>query len=159
VNRLLVYVVIIGVLMIFMMTRGNRRRQAQAQQLQSALTVGAQVRTIGGVLGDVIEVTDEYVVIETTPGVKLKFAKNAIAGVTQPPEPESEGEPFGGEPQVEAGDDGSGSEAEPQDAVQARVVESPPFATPEADEDSEPAADSDREIDAVLDSESESANR
>lgn len=158
-NLLLVYVVIIGVLMIFMMTRGNRRRQAQAQQLQSALTVGAQVRTIGGLLGDVVEVTDEYVVIETTPGVRLKFAKNAIAGVTQPPEPESEAEPFGDEPQAEAGDDdGSGSEAEPQDAVQARVAESPVDAA-QADEDSGPAADSDREIDAVLDSESESAHR
>jgi preprotein translocase subunit YajC len=146
VNLLLVYVVVIGGLLIFMMTRGNKRRQAQAQQLQSALSVGAEVRTIGGLLGEVVEVTDEHVVVETTPGVKLRFAKNAIAGVTQPPEPESEAEPFGGEPEAEQ--DESGSETEPQDAVQARVAEG-----------SEQAADPDREIDAVLDSEPESANR
>jgi hypothetical protein len=46
------------------------------------------VRTIGGLIGTVIDLTDEFVVVETTPGVKLKFTKQAIAGVIQPETPE-----------------------------------------------------------------------
>jgi len=97
---LLLYIVVIGGVFIFMTSRGNKKRQAQAAQMQSALVVGAEVRTIGGMVGEVVEVTDEHVLIETTPGVRLKFVKSAVAGVVPPaaevsedePEPESEPE-------------------------------------------------------------------
>jgi preprotein translocase subunit YajC len=86
----LIYIVVIGGVFVFMTSRGNRKRQSQASQLQSALVVGAQVRTIGGVVGEVIDVDDEHVVVETTPGVRLKFVKNAVAGVIAPAEAEDE---------------------------------------------------------------------
>ncbi len=90
VNLLLIYIVVIGGVFIFMTSRSNKKRQAQASQLQNALTLGAEVRTIGGMVGEVVEVTDEHVVIETTPDVRLKFIKSAIAGVVPPAEPETE---------------------------------------------------------------------
>jgi preprotein translocase subunit YajC len=103
---LLLYIVVIGAVFIFMTSRGNKKRQAQAAQMQSALVVGAEVRTIGGMVGEVVEVTDEHVMIETTPGVRLKFVKSAIAGVVAP----AESEPLGAE--------GSEDEAEPEDDVE-----------------------------------------
>jgi preprotein translocase subunit YajC len=84
VTLILIYVVVFGALMVFMTTRGRKRQAAQAQSMQSALVIGAEVRTIGGLLGTVTDLTDEYVVVETTPGVKLKFTKQAIAGVVAP---------------------------------------------------------------------------
>jgi preprotein translocase subunit YajC len=98
---------------LFMTTRGNKRRQNQAAQLQSALIVGAEVRTIGGLVGEVVEVTDEHVLVETTPGVKLRFVKSAVAGVISP----VEAEPF--ESEVEAADEES--EAEPRDSVESEA--------------------------------------
>lgn len=118
-NLLLIYIVVIGAVFIFMTSRGNKKRQSQAAQLQSALVVGAQVRTIGGLVGEVMEVTDEHVVLETTPGVRLKFVKSAVAGVVPPEEPVSEEavseelEPAEPEPQTEATAE---TETEPQDA-------------------------------------------
>ncbi|HEU5333503.1 MAG TPA: preprotein translocase subunit YajC [Actinocrinis sp.] len=103
---LLLYIVVIGGVFIFMTSRGNKKRQAQASQMQSALVVGAEVRTIGGMVGEVVEVTDEHVLIETTPGVRLKFVKSAVAGVVAP----SEAEPLAGEE--------SEDEAEPEDHVE-----------------------------------------
>lgn len=85
---ILIYVVVFGALMIFMTTRGRKKQAAQSQMMQQALAVGAEVRTIGGLIGTVIDLTDEYVVVETTPGVKLKFTKQAIAGVITPETPE-----------------------------------------------------------------------
>jgi preprotein translocase subunit YajC len=118
VSLLLIYIVVIGGVFIFMTSRGNRKRQTQASQLQSALAVGAEVRTIGGMVGEVIEVTDEHVVIETTPGVQLKFVKSAIAGVIPPAEPE--------EPEADSEEDddaepelGESETAEPADQVPA----------------------------------------
>jgi preprotein translocase subunit YajC len=108
---LLIYIVVIGGVFLFMTTRGNKRRQNQAAQLQSALVVGAEVRTIGGLVGEVIEVTDEYVVVETTPGVKLRFVKSAVAGVVSP----AEAEPL--ESEAETADE----ESEPQDSVESEA--------------------------------------
>jgi preprotein translocase subunit YajC len=102
---LILYIVVIGGAFIFMTSRSNRKRQAQAAQMQSALVVGAEVRTIGGMVGEVVEVTDEHVLIETTPGVRLKFVKSAIAGVVSP----AESEPDGEEPEAEA---------EPEDSLE-----------------------------------------
>jgi preprotein translocase subunit YajC len=120
---LLIYIVVIGGVFIFMTSRGNRRRQTQASQLQSALVVGAEVRTIGGMVGEVIEVTDEHVVVETTPGVKLRFVKSAIAGVVSPAEEEArlEGTDEEAEPHdsLPAGTDGSAADEEKEEAEQA----------------------------------------
>ena len=100
-SLILIYVVVFGALMIFMTTRGRRKQASQAQMMQSALVIGADVRTIGGLVGTVVDLTDEYVVVETTPGVKLKFTKQAIAGVVAPENPELGGG-YGIEPDAEA---------------------------------------------------------
>lgn len=81
---LLIYVVVIGAVMIFMTSRGRKKQQAQQLSMRSALALGVEARTIGGLVGEVVELTDEHVVIETTPGVKLKFVKTAIAGIVPP---------------------------------------------------------------------------
>jgi preprotein translocase subunit YajC len=127
VNLLLIYIVVIGGVFIFMTSRGNKKRQAQAAQLQNALTLGAEVRTIGGLVGEVVEVTDEHVVVETTPGVRLKFVKSAVAGVVAPAEPETEEPAEGEEPEALTGESADEHEpeaaAEPQDEVPAGAQE------------------------------------
>jgi preprotein translocase subunit YajC len=121
VTLILIYVVVFGGLMVFMTTRGRKRQAAQANAMQSALAIGAEVRTIGGLLGTVTDLTDEYVVVETTPGVKLKFTKQAIAGVVAPAEVET----FGAEPELETADpavEETPAVEEPEDAKDEQKV-------------------------------------
>lgn len=117
---ILIYVVVFGGLMVFMTTRGRKRQAAQSNAMQSALAIGAEVRTIGGLLGTVTDLTDEYVVVETTPGVKLKFTKQAIAGVVAPAEVET----FGAESELETPESASEETpaAEPEDAKDEQKV-------------------------------------
>ena len=131
VNLLLIYIVVIGGVFIFMTSRGNKKRQAQASQLQNALTLGAAVRTIGGLVGEVIEVTDEHVVIETTPEVRLKFIKSAIAGVVPPAEPESE------ELESEELSEEAAAEHEPESDETAEPSDAVPAAAKDADAEDE----------------------
>lgn len=107
---LLIYVVVIGGVFVFMTSRGNRKRRAQQSELQSALVHGALVRTIGGLIGEVVEVTDEHVIVETTPGVKLKFIKSAVAGVIAPDEPAAA--------EAESAESDAAGPAEPADDTQ-----------------------------------------
>jgi preprotein translocase subunit YajC len=121
VTLILIYVVVFGALMMFMTTRGRKKQSSQAQLMQQALMVGAEVRTIGGLVGTVVDLTDEYVVVETTPGVKLKFTKQAVAGVVQPDQLEPEAPEYGAEltPAEEEAAAQENGEPEPEDAVEA----------------------------------------
>lgn len=111
---ILIYVVVFGALMMFMTTRGRKKQAAQSQMMQSALVIGAEVRTIGGLVGTVVDLTDEYVVVETTPGVKLKFTKQAIAGVIAPEvETSYETDVQAEEPEASAEETSAPAESEP----------------------------------------------
>ena len=77
---LLLIVLLFGV-MYFMMIRPQQKRRREAQQMQSALSAGDQVVTIGGLHATVLEVTDDVVTVEIAPGVPARFARPAIARV------------------------------------------------------------------------------
>jgi len=129
-SLILIYVVVFGALMMFMTTRGRRKQSSQAQMMQAALTIGAEVRTIGGLVGTVVDLTDEYILVETTPGVKLKFTKQAIAGVVPPETPELDG--YGTEPEADAEtEDEVDAQVEGQDEQSADEQASAEAATPQ----------------------------
>lgn len=77
--------------MYFMMIRPQQKRRREAEQMQSALSPGDEVVTIGGLYGTVMEVDDETVRLEVAPGVQTRYARPAIARVvTRAEQPEAE---------------------------------------------------------------------
>jgi preprotein translocase subunit YajC len=78
-----------------------RQRQMRVQQRQlSALEVGDEIVTAGGLYGTVRRIDDDEVRVEIAPDLEVRIAKRAIAGVLtekQPqlgaaaPEPENDG--------------------------------------------------------------------
>ena len=75
----LLFFAIMAVAFYFLFIRPQRRRQAQIQEVQDNLTVGMDVRTIGGIHGRIVEVEDDAVVIEVEAG-RLRMARKGIAG-------------------------------------------------------------------------------
>ncbi|WP_213454320.1 preprotein translocase subunit YajC [Rhizomonospora bruguierae] len=73
-------VLLFGV-MYFMMIRPQQKRRRQAEQMQSSLTPGTEVITIGGLYGTVVGVDDESVTLEVAPGVHTRYARQAVARV------------------------------------------------------------------------------
>ncbi|MFG2057919.1 preprotein translocase subunit YajC [Micromonospora sp. NPDC048930] len=77
--------------MYFMMIRPQQKRRREAEQMQSALSPGDEVVTIGGLYGTVTDVEDETVLLEVAPGVQTRYARPAIARVvTRAERPEAE---------------------------------------------------------------------
>lgn len=61
----------------------NQRKQKRWQAMLGQLKSGDQVTTNGGIRGTVLSVKDEVVILRVQPdGIKLEFAKSAIAAVT-----------------------------------------------------------------------------
>ena len=77
---LLMIVLLFGV-MYFMMIRPQQKRRREAQQMQSTLAPGAEVVTIGGLYGTVVDTDTETVTLEAAPGVHVRYARQAIARV------------------------------------------------------------------------------
>lgn len=73
---LLVFLALMWVIMI----RPEKKKQQKVEQMRNALTVGDEVVTIGGVMGKVVNVTDDNVTIETGEDrVRIQFKKWGIS--------------------------------------------------------------------------------
>lgn len=72
--------VLMFVLLYFMAIRPQKKRDAEAKQMQESLQVGDEVITSGGIVGMIFRIADDTVVIETGgERHKLRIKKWAIA--------------------------------------------------------------------------------
>lgn len=63
-------VLMLGVLYFFMI-RPQKKREKEINDMRSNLKVGDKVITIGGIVGEIVIIKDDYVTIETT-GMKTR---------------------------------------------------------------------------------------
>ena len=70
------------VMLYFMIYRPQKKQEKKDAAMRSALEIGDQVTTIGGVIGRVVAIKDDTFVLETgADRVKIRFTKNAISSV------------------------------------------------------------------------------
>lgn len=70
--------VVMGGLFYVLLILPQRRRQKKAAQMRQDITVGAEVRTIGGIIGTVVAETDDEFTIDIG-GQNMRVVKQAIA--------------------------------------------------------------------------------
>jgi preprotein translocase subunit YajC len=90
-TTLVPFVIIIGGFYLVAL-RPARARQRAAQQMQSELQPGQQVMTGSGLFATVSSVEDDAVVLEVSPGVTLRWARQAISRVGPPDGPAADTE-------------------------------------------------------------------
>ncbi len=81
-NQLIIMVaymaLIFGMLYLFMV-RPEKKRKKKLDEMRDSLSVGDQITTIGGIVGKIVHVKDDFVVIETSEDrVRIEVAKWAI---------------------------------------------------------------------------------
>jgi preprotein translocase subunit YajC len=98
---------LLPIALVLLLVNSQRKRTRQATELQSGLTIGAEVCTTSGLFGRVVSLTDREVVLDVAPGVHLRFDRRAIGLVVPsevPDQPQETG-PDAEEPR-EGPDDG-----------------------------------------------------
>ena len=75
------WVFLVGFLVIFylMIWRPQAKRAKEQKNLLSSLQKGDEVVTTGGIAGKITKVADDFVVLEVSDTVEMKFQKGAIA--------------------------------------------------------------------------------
>jgi len=72
-------------LMMFFMSRRQRRAQAQQAQLQDSLSIGDRVMTTSGLYGTVVDTSsDSTIGIELAPGVETEWLRAAVREKVNP---------------------------------------------------------------------------
>jgi preprotein translocase subunit YajC len=84
--------------------RPSRNRQRAQQRMQQELSVGQQVMTTSGLYGEVTAIEDEAVVLQTAPGVTMRWSKPAVARILTPEEPERGDDGFQDPVEADEGD-------------------------------------------------------
>ena len=82
-------IILVGMfaVMYFLLIRPQKAKQRAMQDMLSRIGPGDEVITIGGIYGDVIDVSDDKVVLEIAEDVHIEVSRKAIAQLV-PPETE-----------------------------------------------------------------------
>ena len=79
-GSLLLPVVVMLAMLYFMMIRPENKRKKQAEEMRNSLKKGDQITTIGGIIGKIVQVTDETIIIETSDDrVRMELTKWAVS--------------------------------------------------------------------------------
>ncbi len=79
VSMLLPFVVLIAVFY-FLLIRPENKKKKALNEMRSALSVGDEVTTIGGIVGKVVHIKDDLITIETSEDrVRIQFTRWAIS--------------------------------------------------------------------------------
>jgi preprotein translocase subunit YajC len=72
--------VLLLVIFYFMLIRPENKRKKQAEQMRNSLKKGDKITTIGGIVGTIVQVTDNTIVIETSDDrVRMELTKWAVS--------------------------------------------------------------------------------
>ena len=88
----LIWVVLLAGVFYLMIIRPTRNRQRAQQQMTERLGVGARVMTTSGLFAEVVGFDDDSILLETAPGVTMRFAKAAVARILPEPDDEDDSE-------------------------------------------------------------------
>ena len=81
--------ILIMVIFYFLMILPAQRRQKKVTEMLTALKNGDKVITNGGIYGTIVGLEDDTVQLRIAEQVKMKVARNAIAGLQSEPPKES----------------------------------------------------------------------
>ncbi len=65
----------------FLPIRPQQKKQKQHQELVSALQVGDEVMTAGGILGKITGVSEHYAIISVSDNTEIKVQKQSVSAV------------------------------------------------------------------------------
>jgi preprotein translocase, YajC subunit len=83
----LIFLVLMIAVMYFLMIRPQKKKEKEVNSMRSALRVGDQIITIGGICGKIVKTKDESIVVQVgADKVKFEMMRWAVSKVVNPAE-------------------------------------------------------------------------
>jgi len=79
--QIIPFVLLIAVFYLFLI-RPEQKKKKKLNEMRQNLTVGTQVTTIGGIVGEIVSIKDDYITVETSEDrVRIQFMRSAISNI------------------------------------------------------------------------------
>lgn len=72
-------IILIVIVFYFFMIRPQQKKAKEAKQFRESLSKGDKVVTLGGLQGKIVEVKDQYIVLNIANGVDVRVQKSAVS--------------------------------------------------------------------------------
>lgn len=81
---MIIYIIVIIAVFYFLLIRPQKKQEKKTREMLSALKVGDEIVTIGGIKGKIRKIKDNIVVIETgADKTPIEFEKGAVKSVVE----------------------------------------------------------------------------
>ena len=78
----MIVLLVVMVAMFFFTSRSNKKQEKQAQDMRDSLSVGDEITTIGGIIGQIVSIKEETLVLETSHDrTRIRILKTAVSRV------------------------------------------------------------------------------
>jgi len=78
----LIMVVAMLAIFYFLMYRPQKKQEKQVNEMRNSISVGDEITTIGGIIGEVVSIKEETLVIETSKErTKIRILRSAVKNV------------------------------------------------------------------------------
>ena len=85
-GSMIIMIVMMVAIFYFFMIRPENKKKKKLKEMRDSLAAGDSITTIGGIIGKVVNVSDDKVTFETSEDrVRLEVARWAISTVGKPP--------------------------------------------------------------------------
>ena len=82
----IIYFVVIIAVFYFLLIRPEQKKKKKAEAMRSSLAVGDDITTIGGIVGKIVSINNDYVTFETGEDrVRMQVTKWAISTIGKTP--------------------------------------------------------------------------
>ena len=78
------YIVLLAAMFYFLLIRPQRKQRKEKESMMSNLTVGAEIYTIGGILGTITRIKERTVWIRVSVDTEIEILKSSIGGINKP---------------------------------------------------------------------------
>jgi preprotein translocase subunit YajC len=73
-----IMIILMFVVMYFFMIRPQQRKQKQLKEMRKSLDKGDKIITQGGIYGTIVEVKEDYFLVEIDSNVKIRVVKDLV---------------------------------------------------------------------------------
>ena len=73
--------ILMVVVFYFLLIRPQSKKNKAIQKMVESLELGDEVKTIGGMMGTIKRMTDEFIALEVSDSVVINFQRTAVIGV------------------------------------------------------------------------------
>ena len=83
-NNLMGILPIVGIMIVFyfFIIRPENKKKKKVQEMRSALEVGNEITTVGGMIGKIVSIKDDYITFETGEDrVRIQVARWAVSNI------------------------------------------------------------------------------